>query len=271
MLCLEIKKIIKSREYMIFFLIMFMAVIMDFLVNCYNYYGAGLSATMSAFLMNVMVNISRAPFRLVYVMLLPIVVCLPASCSYLLDRKKGINNCIFCRINKKKYVWNKGISIFIIVFFTMLINIMLSLALGFIAFPQYGYADYSSVMPLMLTDRAFNSTELLNELKIYHPYLNLIVWILFRSLAGGIMALMAYGISFIKYVNQYIVIVSPFLIVNLFGTITEKFHGILEEFTFGLILLTNPDVKWYVYVTEYAVYIFISIILIGWGAKQDEI
>lgn len=281
MLKLELKKIISRKEFVIFFFLMFFAVISDFLINCWCYYGSNMSALYTASNMTVLNNVSRSPFRTVYVILLPIVACIMASDTYLVDKKMGMNNYILLRTDRKKYIWTKGVAIFILVSLTILINILLSISLAYIAFPAYGYCSNGRVSLDILSGK-FISKRLFIELYMYHPYINLLVFGFIRALTGGVYALLAYGISFFKNSNRYIVMASSFLIVTVLEIIEEIYKNILEKIgvndgilrkigIFGTLLNTNIDVSFLTYIKEFFLFLGVALILIYAGTKREEL
>lgn len=280
MLNLEIKKIVKRREFLFFFFVMFLAVVSDFVINCYNSFGSSLSVLYPASVMTVLDNISRAPFRTVYGLFLPFVVCFVASDTYLLDKKYGINNYILCRVNRKQYIWNKAKAIFIVVSVTISINILLSILLSRIAFPAYGYSQFGTVMPYELTDR-FESKNLLYNLELYHPYINIAFWGIMRGIIGGIFALIAYGISFIKGINRYVVLVSGFIFYNFYDLLQQIAEKVLEhldltdtflsKIIYGAVFTTNPRVSVFGYVKDIIIYLIVALLLIHIGTKREEV
>lgn len=278
----EIKKLVKRKEYIFFFMIMFFAVIFDFLINCINLYGERLSNLYPAYVMTVLDNISRAPFRVVFTLFLPLVVCVAASDTYLLDTKAGINNYIVTRVNRSRYIKTKALAIFLVVFFTIMLNILLSIALNATTFPLYGYKSHWQIMPYMLTSEYEFGTELLGKLRFYHPYINICLWGMLRAFVGATFALFAYGVSFIKKISRYIVLISSFVVYHLISVAEMNFesflfdidmnHSIWRDFLgFCVMLNVNPRVGIVQYIYPIILFLIIAIMLIKRGIKKEEL
>lgn len=284
MLSLEIKKIIKRREYVFFFFVMFLGVIFDFVINCYNCYGEALTELYPASVMTVLDNISRAPFRTVFVIFLPFISCIVASDTFLCDSQSGINNYILSRVSRKKYIKNKAIAIFCVVSLTIFFVLCISIILSCIAFPMYGYTQHGVLLPLELLDDTKHNQSLLWKLRIFEPYINLIIWAFVRSIIGGIFAILSYGISFIKGINRYVVLFSSFLIYNALSLVQnwgetylishKMYDTFIAEIVKGLgggLLMLNPRMSLFSYILGIAILLVPAIIMIYIGTKKEEI
>ncbi len=284
MLRLELKKIIKRREFIFFFFVLFFGVISDFLINCYNCYGSYLTDLYPASVMTVLDNISRSPFRAVFVIFLPFVSCIVASDTFLCDSQRGISNCILTRISRKKYIINKAIAIFCVVSLTIFLCVCVSIILNCITFPMYGYTQHGVLLPLELIDETTHNQRLLWKIMIFEPYINLIIWAFIRGVAGGIFAILAYGISFIKGINRYVVLFSSFLIYNALSIVQDwgasylirhkMYDTFIAEIVNGLgggLLLINPRSSLFSYLLEIAILVVPTVILIYNATKKEDI
>lgn len=283
MLRLEAKKILRRNEFKFVAILMFLSVIIDFIVLCYNYYGSNLSSIYSAHTMTVMDNISREPFRVIFTLVLPLVASIIASDMYLSDKNAQINTYIITRVNRKTYIKNQLAAIFIVVSGLTFMMLLLSLLLCVIAFPIYGNTLHGAVMPYELIQyQSKTDTYLfLARLRLFHPYINIIFFIVTRSVFAGIFALLSYSISFISRVNKYIVFVFSFVIYSII-TISE---ALIERELFSLnlentwlvnlvysgILSLNPVGNIFTYFKDIIIFLLLFLVFIIIGLRKEEI
>lgn len=279
MLGIEIKKLIKRREYKFIFILMFMGAVLDFAVLCYNFYGKPLSSVFPAYCMTVLYNVSRSPFRLVFVLYLPLCVGFMGVDTYLCDRHDGINNYILTRCNKKKYIWNKAFAIYIVTMLSVVSVILINLLLAVITFPVYGYRfdEIGQLPELLVLD---NYGGIFTSLKIEKPYVGFLIFAVFRGIFAGLLALLAYGISLVIKTNKYIVIASAFIAyegIGAFEQIITKITGKLgiaitfQNFNMELPLTIYPDATVFEYAAPYLIVLLIGIGLIYIGSKKEEL
>lgn len=286
MLRQEILKLSNRTEYKIISAIFVMAVLIDIWVICYNNYGAGLTEVNSAYCMTVLFNESKAPFRLVFGIFLPICAAYIASDTYLNDSKSGMNSVILTRTDKKSYVRTKAYAIFLLVGCTIFSVLLLDLILALAAFPAHGRVFEQ--LPWMLVDfgnapwilgeehLSIDTKSILGyELYAFHPYLWCMIWIIIRSLTGAIMALFAYAMSFVIK-NRYIALLSSFLCVNIIVAAEGMIKDLIGSLPFkgsfsGLFTVTPSLDSWFVYFIPHILLTGISIIIIHKFCLSEDI
>jgi hypothetical protein len=279
MLLWEIKKIIKRREFIFAALLMLFTVFVDFLVNCYNYFGSNMSVLYPAYIMTALDNISREPLRVIFTTALPLLSAIIASDTYLSDKNQQINTYIITRINKRHYIKTQAAAVFLVPFFLTISVLLLNLLLCIIAFPLYGYELHGILIPLDLV--RVNNDNLFYELSIYHPYINLIFFIVMRGILAGVFALLAYGVSFISRINKYVVYVSSliiFAVIELLESMAEQmlFRIGKEESPIRFLLYSgifnmNPVGNIFSYLKDILLYTLAAIILIYIGIRKEEV
>lgn len=283
MLLLEIRKILKRKEFKFVSILMFLAVVIDFLVNCYNFYGSPMTNIYSAHTMTVLDNISREPFRVIFVVALPLVASIIASDMYLNDTKLQINSYIITRIPKRKYIRNQALAIFIVVSFTTFFAILLNITLCIITFPIYGSAMHGIILPydIIRYNDNDNTYRLFETLAFYHPYINLIFFTVMRSMIAGVFALLSYGISFLPRVNKYVVFVASFFIYNTVNIVELLFenrlfslnmeNSTLIKLAYSGILQLNPVGDIWTYLKDIILYLLICLITLIIATRKEEL
>lgn len=284
MLYLEIKKILKRKEFIFVAVMMFATVIIDFLVNCYNYFGCNMSELYPAYTMTVLDNISREPFRIIFVIALPLLASIVASDIYLTDKNLQRNTYIITRINRKKYIKTQAFAIFLVVSLVTLAALLLNVLFCIIAFPMYGNRLHGMMFPMELVqyqDGAYIQYQLFEKLRLYHPYLNLLFFVVMRSIIAGIFALVSYGISFINKMNRYVVFVSSFFIYSIVdfleGFLDSKLFdwnmsdSIWKYFAYSGIFSVNPAGNIVTYLKDILLFFFIFFVTIKFGMKKEEL
>lgn len=207
----ELKKIFNRKEFYFVLLILMMAVFADFLYECHLFREVSLSGVISAYDGTILSNNAGMPFGIIFGLLMPICVSIIASPSAVEEKKMGLGGCIFTRVSKRKYLLHKGCAIFLTAFFAVLLALAVSLILSLITFPVQGFntmfqADYEK---LMSVDKEY----MFDSMYRFHPYANIIMFILIRSLFAGAFSWFAYGISFFGKGNRIMTILSPFMLI----------------------------------------------------------
>lgn len=272
MLSLEIKKIINRMEFWFFAVAMLIGSTFDVLINCKNFMGSKLTEVYPAYSMTVLDNVSRSPFRIVYVIFLPFIVCIMASDTYLNDKNTGMNNFILTRVNRKKYIWNKALAIALLVFLVIEVNLAINYICCRIAFPAYGYRVNGEVLPFDLVSNVGYGDRVLDRFALYNPYANLLIWSLLRGAEGVTFALLAYGLSFVKGVNRYKILFSSFVIYNMLEIAllyAETYVSVPN--IIGNFLMMNPRCSLIEYVIEMLLFLCVIVGLIMIGARSEEV
>ena len=285
MILLEIKKIIRRKEFKIISAVCLAAVILDFLTNCYNAYGGRLTAVRPAYVMTVLDNYSKSPFRLVFEILLPLLITVAASDMYYSDYSKQINTYILSRVSRRTYIISQAMAVFVVTFGIVFVSVLLSIALSLVAFPMNGYKTLSTrSLENMIALEFGNPPDgemMLYDLYMYHPYLNLLAGSLLRALAGGVFALLAYGFSFLRNVNRYMVFFSAFILFN----VIDILYGIADSIAYsynrsmlhlggylGICLLDkNPNITTFSYFVGQTAYIILAVMMIKHGIRKEEL
>jgi hypothetical protein len=149
--------------------------------------------------------------------LFPLVVSIAVSDIYYEEQSMGINNFIYTRMKKSHNIFLKMISLSLVVFILILIPLMTNLLLALTAFPVQGHYS-ANITYLTLT--GIESDRILARLEAFHPYINIIVYILIRCLLGTSMALLSFAVSLLNRFNRYIVLFSSMLFFILYTLIT---------------------------------------------------
>lgn len=261
----EIIKIVRRKQFKIVFFILFFSAILDFLVTCKNYYGIELSWVRSAYECTLLKNNVKMFTRQFFTTLFPLVVSIIASDIYYEEYSLGINNFIFTRVSKIRNVRTKIFSIVIVVFFTVCIPLLVNFALTLTAFPIQGYyAKNTSYLTLTIRQ----SDRILSYMEIYHPYLNILIYIIIRSILGVTMALVSFSISLIHKFNRYIILFSGMIFYFLYSNLVSLSNSeILNTDIFGI---NNYGSIWMivVYILISLAFSFVFVII---GCKKENI
>lgn len=282
MVKLEIQKITKRNSYKFVAILYILVSVIDALTNMYSYYGKGLSEVYPAYTMSVLNNVSRSPFRIIYVVMLPIVVSAIASDMYTYDRDNKINNIIFVRVNKAKYIWSQAAAIFISVSSLILFSLLLNLIICLVAFPAYGNMMYDMWLPgylVHIQKPEYIEYELFGVFRFSHPYLNLLFFIFMRSIIAGVFAVLSYAVAAAIKINRYVVFVISFFIFNIveFGeSIAEQLllkaqETNLVKIVYSGLLELNPMGNIVTYFKDIILYLLLAVITTYIGTRKEEL
>ncbi len=206
----EIKKIVTRKEFMFVLLIFFLAVIGEFIYGCRMFRSSDLSDVISAYDATILSNNFNSPFGVFYGLLMPICVSIIASTLACEERRQRLLACIYTRENKRIYLRKQAEAVFIVAFCVVFVCLLVSLFLAVVTFPVQGYNTMSQTdyARLLAADDEF----ILDYMYRIHPYINLAIFILIRSLFAGAFAFMAYGCSFLgKWMRKITIILVPFV------------------------------------------------------------
>ena len=239
---------------------------------CKSYYGLGLSEIISAKNGLILTNTLKSPLCYIFSLILPIITSLIYSDSYIIDKSSGINNMIYTRVNKSRYIRTKGLAVFLISFISVLLPLIIEYIFVLAVFPLQGHFNLglASYKDLIYTD----SNRILIKLATYKPYLNLLLFIVIRAAFGGVFSLFAYGISFVKNANRYIVIISSFIaylaVSILCNTLSKVIYSKQYSLFFGTnIFGINGYGSIYMILLQFLFFFISSILLIEIGIHKE--
>ena len=215
---LEIKKILMRRQYWFTMILLTGSVILDYLTVCKEYYGAPLSQVRSAYhctvLKNDVPNIASVPYNVLF----PILACIMCSDIYYEEHKLGISNFLYTRSDKRADLLHKLFAVFIVSFLSFFAPLLLNLGLSVITFPIQGhYASYTTYLSLVNLE----PDRMLSYLEAYHPYWNILCFILIRCLIASLIAVLSYSISLVFTTSRYFVLLSGFIYYILYSNLTN--------------------------------------------------
>lgn len=156
--------------------------------------------------------------------LLPICAAIPYATSYYSERKTGYLKNIITRVEKKKYLLIKMITVFttgvIVTLIPLVINLFMVSAFVPVCDLFVGYTFYNHIL--------FGSMWI--DILYTNPLLFTILFVLLTAFYGGIYAILSYSISF--YINKFVAIIFvPFLLMML-GTYLQN---IIYEFLDAMV------------------------------------
>lgn len=218
MLANEIRKIIKRKQFWLVFAILFFAVIADFLVTCKCYYGTSLAYVRSAYRCTIINNDIGLITSQCFSTLLPILACLAASDIYYEEYTLGITNFMYTRGQKKKNIRCKLGAVMLVVFALFISMLLLSLFLSLTAFPKQGHYSMNTTYLTLTTP---DPTRILSWFEAYHPYWNILLFMLIRSLIATLLAAFSFSISLFHKGNRYIILLSGFIYEVVYSNIVS--------------------------------------------------
>lgn len=268
----EISKCVKRTEFKIAVIAIFSAIFLDYIILCKGYYGSTLSKVMSASDGTILTNLVKTPLSPIIGILLPLTASIVYSDSYLEERKWGLSNFINTRVDKKKYILTKAITIAIVSFLIIFIPLVLNEILAIIAFPIQGHNTFG--LPDYKKLSYIDSGIVLSRFQVYYPYTNILIFIIIRSLFAASFALISFGVSFFNKVNKYLVILSSMIINILFMTVTDILSRIIPNEVISRAIGTNilwtngyGSFIWLLFIL--CAYFVLSFLLIKKGMKNE--
>ena len=206
--------VFKRKSFIITLTIMCVFSMLAFLVNCYTTYGKCIVSVPAAkylFVGSIHYNMF---FPRVLYWLFPLVVALPFADTYFEERgTKTVEYCLL-RCNNSQYYFSKLAAVFFSGTIVIMLPLLISFLLNLIAFPFESSVDFTNFSESdtwvfsTLIDRVVTFKNLLVD----NMYLYLLAHIAVFSLAGGLIAVVVFQLSFF-YKNSRIIL-NCFFFVN---------------------------------------------------------
>lgn len=259
----EIQKIVNRKQFYLVLFILFIAVVADFLVTCKCYYGAELLYVRSAYRCTIIKNDIGLISSQCFSTLLPILVCMVASDIYYEEYTLGITNCLYTRCKKQKNIRCKVVAIMLVVFLMSLGMLLFSLGLCSATFPIQGH--YSS-NTTYLTITTPEQNRILSWFEAFHPYWNLVIFMIIRSCIAALLAAFAFTVSLFQKFNRYIVLLSGFLYFILYTNITVIFEN--EFMNTDVMGINTYGSIWAILL--FCLITFLFVLIFSWAGARKE-
>lgn len=265
MLRYEIKKIVDRKQFWLVLFILFIAVIADFIVTCKCYYGTELGYVRSAYRCTIIHNDIGLISSQCFSTLLPILACMIASDIYYEEYTSGITNFLYTRDKKKKNIRCKMVAIMLVVFTMFFGMLLLSLGLCVVAFPIQGYYSTNTTYLTLTTP---DPTRVLSWFETYHPYWNIIIFMLIRSCIAALLASFSFGLSLFHKWNRYVILLAGLIYEIVYSNVTGIFDN---EFINTDIMGINTYGSIWAIFAFCMITLLISILLSAVGERKETV
>lgn len=272
MLQIELKRGLKRKTFIAALVICILFCVFEYLIYNYPYYRVSLkcSSTLSNY-MNFYVKggainsydffifFSLTPLANILFIIMPVLVAISYSDSYLEDLNSGFLKSILTRCSKKKYYISKFLSNFIISGITisipLLINFLLTITTQ-ISGPPYK----------LITLTALNG-NLNMDMYLSHPFLYVLMWIGIYFLFAGAISSIALAFSVVTR-NKFIVLITPFIVVQVIDILFKVMN--LRGFSVLKFLYLYFDINPWSMVLTFVVMISVTFMAFYFGGKKNE-
>lgn len=270
MLKLELKRGLKRKTFIFAFLLFLTVTVFD----CIKYnYSNIISAKFinENFLYDVSKGASFSPFGGFFVfrttslsnllfILMPVLVAMGYSDSYLEDMNSGFLKSILIRASKKTYLISKYLANFIIAGITTAVPLLIDLIIIVTTQP--------AIKPDMFSSNTFFQGSMAVNLYMNHPIIFILLWIFIYFMFSGAIASITLAFSnFIR--NKFIVVILPFIILQAYAIIGQ----FIDIYKFDPnVFLKNPSYGYLgcVFIT-FIVMMVITFIPYYLGGRKNEI
>ncbi|MGL5439110.1 MAG: hypothetical protein ACRDA4_01825 [Filifactoraceae bacterium] len=275
-LSVELYNISKRKELKLAILILLSATILNFIGSCIIYKGFPLMEVRSSYDLFALNNIRGMFIVDSFTVIFPIIVVSIYSDSIFIETKKNINTFILTRVSKKKWLFGKVITVFLVTFLVVLTPLIINYILCRYTFPSYT-ANNSFSAP---TYNLF-SYDYLNELKhigenvnifsyiyIYNPYLHYLTIVILKALQGGLFSILGIAFSMFIKKSKVVAIISVFI----FTIVIDIINGFLPINDTIITSLDSPTHSGILnYIVSYIIIMILTYILIRKSLKKDDL
>ncbi|WP_039222638.1 hypothetical protein [Clostridium novyi] len=276
MLKLELKNCLRRKEFKIIFTIIMAGVLMHFINEWHELLIKDLTNVLGGYDHTVLQSVFPNPLLISIGSLMPLTCSLIYSDSYYTDIKNGIYKNIVTRTNRFNYVLSKIIITFTVSFLIIFIPLIIDQILCYMCFPFRGHMNYFGDPSYIYINTIYPDVQL-HYMSIFHPYINNFIYILINSLFGGLLALLSLSISFVIKKNKYIIVLSSFIIFEIYKFISEILPDIIEylfnksidiSIVNGVLHPNNTTSKILLPCSVFVI-VLVSTLLIYYGYKKD--
>ncbi|MGN0396047.1 MAG: hypothetical protein ACI4EF_11855 [Coprococcus sp.] len=265
MILAEIKKIINRKQFFFVCAVLLFSIVIDFVLTCRTLNGAELTHIRGAYKYTILNNMCSFVTSQIFLNLLPVVACLIGSDIYFEEYSLGITNFVYSRESKKKDIISKAIALVFVVFFVVFSVLMINLFLSLLTFPLQGHASANTTYLTLCEPEA---NRILSWLEAYHPYINIIVFMFFRSIMAALFALFAFAFSLMNKGNRYIILLTGFI----YDIIYENIMGIPNSNFFNTnIMGVNTYGSVWAIVLFLVITFVVSLCMLITGVRKDTV
>lgn len=231
--------LLKKREAVCVFYVLFIMVIINFIGNVLYFQGwdiVEMYQPMKILLLSYNRTNLNATNTLLLIQLYPLLVVCPAGFSLAKEYQFNIQVYLISRLGNFKYQVSKYLSVFLTIMIVFTVPFLIEIILNCISFPLSATGDLSN---LSSYDRAYmNGIDhyFMKNIYLYSPCLYAVVGTLFFGAVSGVFGIFTVAVSSIKKVKYNVFLFLPVFVVLNFSTILG-----------GRFPPNTTSIKWYDY------------------------
>lgn len=224
--------VFKRKSFIISLAVMCLFSMVAFLVNCYTNYGECIISVPAAKYLFIGSMHYNMFFPRILYWLFPLMVVLPFADTYFEERDAKSAEYYLIRCNNNQYYFSKFGAVFFSGIFVILIPLLINFLLNLLAFPFESSVDFTNFSKAdtwvfsTLIDRVVTFKGLL----VNNMYLYILAHIFLFSLAGGLIAVIVFQLSFFYKNSRIILNCFFFIIYHIYILVFDSFR--LGEFCF---------------------------------------
>lgn len=218
---IDIKNCLKNIRFQISFLCLLGVSLLAFWGVCAANYNESSLYLESTNKLGIIQGVSVRNMFQMLLLTIPVLASVMYSDSYIYEKNENISNYFFARTSKTKYFLSKIIVVFLVVFMSIFITLVLNELLTWIAIPNIGvYTAGAQEYASPKYDNSFFMPSIYNS----YPYLyNIIISAIF-ALYGALIAVIAFNISLLVKMKSITLHIFTLLIVQvIFFVVPERF------------------------------------------------
>lgn len=232
--------LLKKREAICVFYILFIMVLINFISNVLYFQGRDIvemSQPMKLLLLSYNRTDLNATNTLLLIQLYPLLVVFPAGFSLVRDYQLGTQVFLVSRLGNVTYQISKYLSVFLATMIIFTAPFLLEILLNCISFPMSATGDLSN---LSIYDGAYRNgvdKYLMKDIYLYSPYLYAVIGTLFFGVVSGLFGVFTVAVSSFIRVKYNVFLFLPVFILLNFSTVLA-----------GRYPKEAPSIKWYDYI-----------------------
>lgn len=258
----QTKLLLRGKEALTTLIVLFWIILANYVENILAFQGYDISRMyepMKLMLLSENKTNYSANYTLVFIMLYPILLSLPAGFSYAKEKITGEDIFLITRIGRNKYFISRWISAYLTTVIVFFLPFFMDLLIHLISFPLSAKGDLTNLSIYSLEYQQMVENYFAPEWYRSCPLLYAMGGILLQALIAGILGTFPLSLSYIFTVKYKAYLVLPlFLLLNITAYLERLFPTI--EFSlrwFSYLLLYNVQKKSMVYFTGFVLTILV--------------
>lgn len=263
----QCKIIYKQKLFIITILIIYSFIIINYIRNIRQFYGADISAIIHPMKMTLLNTYGKMGFY--FMQYIPLILVLPASFSFMNDKSNDTKVYLSAKFGAKNYYYGKIIAVFIMTFLAFSIPLIFEYVLNIVSFPIQAIGDRCNLPTFDSTYQQMETRYLFSELWKYNPYIYFFVFIMMFSFVMASFSSFVVSITMLPIVKFKILAFLPAYCVFTLSNAFDSILGIRMNYQDYLMAFDSGEKITSLYMIISLLLLLISIMIVRCRGNEE--